>query len=426
MLKEIFNFKDFDERQKEIRLKNYKFSLKVISVLIVYFIIKFNLKYNYQKFNPIMIGLFIVILLSYPMIKKLSQNTFSALLAYYFSFVVMAAYLIFLTGALKAPGSMWLAIMPFVGATIIGRRGFLWGVTFNIIIYLLYLFLATKNIEMYPYDTLEAFQKEFRNNLFLFSIFAISITYSNQKFETESQDKISKEKEKNENLLKILFHDLANPLQASKMILKKILANRNPEENDKLIKQLDMTNNRVIELLEQVRKMRAIEDGKVLIELKPYIIHDAIDKSIEILEAKLKEKNINIVVKNSKDDLSVVLVDHIYFVHQVLVNILTNAIKFSEQNHCIYIEWNKGVDHLKISIRDEGIGMPQKIAENLFTENKELSRRGTSGEIGTGYGMSIVKTFMEQFRGDIEIESIEKSSKNLKHGTTIILSFPII
>ena len=76
-----------------------------------------------------------------------------------------------------------------------------------------------------------------------------------------------------------------------------------------------------------------------------------------------------------------------------------------------------------IIIRDEGIGMPADILKNLFDQNKHVSRKGTQGELGTGYGMPLMKTFIEEFGGKVEVSSIEKNSEQqVEHGTTFKLT----
>jgi signal transduction histidine kinase len=321
---------------------------------------------------------------------------------------------------------MWLAILPFIGASFLGRRGFYIGAIGLFVILTSYFIFNSLGFAMYPYQTIDAFFIELRTNLFVFSAFTISVTYSFIKNEHVYKEKILVEKEKNENLLRILFHDLANPMQAIKLLLKKLINNRTPEENEKIAHQLDNYCERVNEVLHHVKKMKAIEDGKISLDMRPYMLHDAINKAKELFNERLQEKEINFVITNSLNDTQVVLVDHVYFVHQVLGNIISNSIKFSDIKGKITISWEKtGID-LVIIISDNGIGMPQEILNNLFKEHKTISRKGTFGEVGTGYGMPLVKTFVEQFNGSIVIESIEKTGRNTNHGTTTKLHLPIV
>ncbi|HMV44910.1 MAG TPA: ATP-binding protein, partial [Leptospiraceae bacterium] len=68
---------------------------------------------------------------------------------------------------------------------------------------------------------------------------------------------------------------------------------------------------------------------------------------------------------------------------------------------------------------DTGIGMPEEVMNHLFDIGKSVSRKGTKGEQGTGYGMPLVKKFVEMFGGKIQVDSIDKSKPN--HGTEVKL-----
>ena len=423
---EYLSFADFEENEKEVQNKNFMSSLKLSTFVFVYFVIKFNLKYDYGRFNFIMIGLLLTIVSIKFILHKLTKNLYFSIFVFYVFFLILSAFLIYLTGGHKAPGSMWLAILPFVGASFLGRRGFFWGAIGLITIFISYFVANSMGLALYPYHSIDAFFVEFRTNLFIFSGFSISLTYSFIKNEQINKQKVLIEKEKNENLLRILFHDLANPMQAIKMLIKKLINNRTPEEAEKIIHQLESYSERVNEVLHHVKKMKAIEDGKISLEMKPYILHDAIKKTEELFEERLKEKQIELRIVNPLSDSQVVMVDHVYFVHQVLGNIISNSIKFSDVGGSIIISWERLGSELFFRITDNGIGIPSEIMANLFKEHKTISRKGTFGEVGTGYGMPIVKTFVEQFHGTIEIQSIEKNGRNKDHGTTTILKFPAV
>ncbi len=99
-------------------------------------------------------------------------------------------------------------------------------------------------------------------------------------------------------------------------------------------------------------------------------------------------------------------------------NILSNAIKFSHSESIIEISSELRGDLVVLKISDHGIGMPEELLNDVFNMNKSTNRRGTQGEMGTGYGMPLVKKFITKFKGRIEIESVENQ------GTTIYLFLP--
>lgn len=72
-------------------------------------------------------------------------------------------------------------------------------------------------------------------------------------------------------------------------------------------------------------------------------------------------------------------------------------------------------------ITDYGTGIPVNLKAVLFDIGKQTSREGTSGEIGTGYGMPLVKKFMEAYGGSIEVFSQEQTETSTNHGTEVKL-----
>jgi len=423
---EIFNFSDIHDGNQKHRERNFQFAYKVVGIVLIFFIFKFIYKYNYQRFTLLYVLLYLLTMLIYPVVKKMTNNVYLSVWSFFTSVNLFIAILMAMAGGIRAPGVIWLTFMPFLGASLIGRRGFLWGIIFVTIELSTLLMMSVWQIDMYPFASYESYQFEFRINLIIFAITTIYFSESHTRFENEYQDKLKQEKDKNENLLRILFHDLANPLQTIKLISQKLDRQAIADENKKYINQLSNSTDRVIELLNHVKKMKAIEDRKMVYEKKPYMLIDCMLRLNEIFHDRLQEKNLNLNIKNPNDDLTVVLVDHVYFTNQVLANIISNAIKFSEKGSSIEIEWTTEYDKVKIIITDHGVGMPEEVLSNIFNDNHAHSRVGTFGEIGTGYGMPLVKLFIHEFKGNIDIQSIEKSKDPHNCGTKITITLPRI
>jgi signal transduction histidine kinase len=107
--------------------------------------------------------------------------------------------------------------------------------------------------------------------------------------------------------------------------------------------------------------------------------------------------------------------------NNVFNNILSNAIKFSFPGASIAITAKSGNNETAISVRDSGIGIPKELCLVLFKPEAKISRPGTAGETGTGFGMLVVNTFMQLYGGRIEIESRSIEEYPQEHGTTVTL-----
>lgn len=417
-------FAEFESELMIQKEKTFRFTLKIITIVLIYFILKFNLKYHYYQENMLMIPGFLFVLSSKFIVERIFKNKFAALFAFLMGVFFMTGLLIFLTGGMRAPGALWICIMPFIAGTILGRRGYLPGLIFVVLIFSFYFVMDMLNRVPFPYANNHLYFKETRTNLILFSVFALTMVSNYFRTEEENKSKVISEKTKNENLLKILFNDLANPLQNIRMILKKLNQTKDPIEQLNGIGKLDDVSLRMVETLDQVRKMKALDEGKINIEIKPIMIRDAFKKAEQLLSDQITLKKIKINILNDTSDATVVMVDEVYFVLQVLCNILSNAIKFSELEGEVFISWIILGDQILIEIRDQGTGMPQNLTDNIFNNINRSLRKGTFGEVGTGYGMPLVKSFTEEFKGEVRVYSVEKTVSSKNHGTTITLKFP--
>ena len=143
----------------------------------------------------------------------------------------------------------------------------------------------------------------------------------------------------------------------------------------------------------------------------------AIDNVISLVEAKAKSKNITI--ENSVQENHAAIKADRDRLTQILVNILDNAVKFTEYGGNVFIEAKEEGDFVVVSVRDTGIGVPSdeipRLGERFYRVDRSRSR-----ELGgTGLGLSIVKHLMIAHGGRMEIES------RLGHGTKVSLFFPL-
>ena len=82
-------------------------------------------------------------------------------------------------------------------------------------------------------------------------------------------------------------------------------------------------------------------------------------------------------------------------------------------------------DQIILTMTDDGIGIPESILTKLFDDEAKTSRPGTEGEPGTGFGMPIVKSYMDLYEGRIEVLSKVKDETTEDSGTTFNLYFKI-
>jgi signal transduction histidine kinase len=139
------------------------------------------------------------------------------------------------------------------------------------------------------------------------------------------------------------------------------------------------------------------------------------------LKDDLEKKKITLQFHPTNHQEIYVLVDETSFKSQVLGNIFSNAMRFSDPESTIYIDsYPVAPDLIAIEIRDEGIGIPMTLKDHLFDLNKKTTRPGTQGDTGTGLGLHIVRAFIEAYAGEITVMSQERATET-PSGTTVKL-----
>ena len=102
----------------------------------------------------------------------------------------------------------------------------------------------------------------------------------------------------------------------------------------------------------------------------------------------------------------------------ILRNLVSNAIKFSNQNGLITIINEQNATEVIISIVDYGVGMTAENVEKLFDVSQKITTEGTDNEIGTGLGLLLCKDFVEKHKGKIKVVSV------VNQGTKFSFSIP--
>ncbi len=329
------------------------------------------------------------------------------------------------TGGFSSNIMIWYGILPMLGGVILGRIGVLiWFIlTTSVAGFALY-----KDIYLTPFPMLisdEGWLIAQGMMVFGWIFLSSSIIYVFTVLMERHNEEISLNASKIRTLVRVLCHDISNPLTTVKNRVIHINRSTNTPEISEKLQKLDKPLQAIHAIIDQVKKWEAIESGKMSIEFSPTSINQAIRDSIDILEDNLKKKGLQLELLFPEEDI-LINANKTTLQNQIISNIISNAIKFSEQGGLISIELKKNSQHALIKITDQGIGIPEKILEYLFDPSIKTNRTGTSGEKGTGFGMPIVKAYVEKFQGKIEvISSTDEQGAGRKTGTTFTLSFPL-
>jgi signal transduction histidine kinase len=223
-----------------------------------------------------------------------------------------------------------------------------------------------------------------------------------------------------QQLLHILSHDLANPVGSSLVALD--LMQTNPALVETFADLLQKSGRNALDVINAVREMTITEPSFARPRLQTYNLLELTRESLEILDFRLKEKGVTALLEIDPT-ISVKVIKPL-FVSSVLNNLITNAVKFSFSGDRIVISAFCFDRQIRIAIEDHGIGIPADLLTGLFIPDPATIRPGTDGEVGTGFGMPLVKALIAMMDGRLEIESKAKRTDAHApdgHGTTVTL-----
>ncbi len=203
----------------------------------------------------------------------------------------------------------------------------------------------------------------------------------------------------------IISHDLKNPF-ASVMSISELLNDQfDNTETDELkygVKKIHETNQHIYTLLENLLTWSKSQRGKLTVEASKFNLSKVVETNVNLVKLSAEKKNISLVV-DIKDEICA-FADR-EMVSTVLRNLLTNAVKFTEAGKKVRIEVEETEALNRVSIIDEGVGIPAADLDRLFRIEDKIKTDGTAGEKGTGLGLIICKEFVEINGGSIEVSS---------------------
>lgn len=208
-----------------------------------------------------------------------------------------------------------------------------------------------------------------------------------------------------DKLFSIIAHDIKNPfniiLGFSEMLSKK-LKDWDDDKKAKVIDSIYYSSKRIYKLLEQLLVWARSQSGKL--EFKPQAVHleTTFKNVLEIFEANANNKHISL---HYKTEPSLHVLADTQLLDTILRNLISNAIKFTNENGHITLSACKKNNNIEFSIADDGVGMPAEKANNLFRNMINKSTTGTQKEQGTGLGLLICRDFVVMHNGKIWAKS---------------------
>ena len=272
----------------------------------------------------------------------------------------------------------------------------------------------------------------------IFSIFWFWVYRTNQAHRKKEQEQDEKYKaellraakkadaanEAKTEFLQRMSHDIRTPINGICGMLE--MADHYADDMDKQREcrtKIKEASNLLLELVNEVLDMSKLESDEVVLEEIPFQLGSIFEEILVVIEQIAAKRNIRIVWEK-KEVIHWNLIGSPGYVKRILMNILTNAVKYNRESGYVYISCMEiaseqaGMVTMEFICRDTGIGMTEAFQKRLFEPFAQEHTGSRTKFSGTGLGMSITKKLIEKMGGTITFES------ELGKGTTFVIRIP--
>jgi len=196
-------------------------------------------------------------------------------------------------------------------------------------------------------------------------------------------------------------HDLRQPLHAMGFFIESLKKHQTNEMQFLLLQKIERTSDNLRGQLNALLDISKIDAGIITPFISPLVLGDIFNKLRNEFTPLAQEKNIDINIMS----VSWVIESDPHMIDRILDNLISNAIRYTDNGGKILLGCRKHKDSLKIEIHDTGIGIPNHLREEIFTEYYQVNNPERNQNKGLGLGLSIVKGMCDLLHYPINVTS---------------------
>ena len=247
----------------------------------------------------------------------------------------------------------------------------------------------------------------------MFMILVIDGTYilsMNKKLKIKSKQAKEASMAKTQ-FLSSMSHDIRTPLNA--IVGLTMIASKHenePEKIDKCLNKITLASNHLLTLINDILDISKIESGKVTLNPSTFSIIECVNEQLNIVKAQAKEKKLKLEKKLENIDHEYLYADELR-INQIFINLLTNAIKYTEPGGEVSVELKEeksDIDNMVVLtyiVSDTGSGMSEEFMKIMYDSFSRVSDTRTDKIQGSGLGLAITKQMIDIMDGTIDCKS---------------------
>ena len=223
------------------------------------------------------------------------------------------------------------------------------------------------------------------------------------------------------NFLANMSHEIRTPINAVLGMDEMILRECKDKQILAYASDIDSAGHQLLSLVNDILDFSKIESGKMELHPVEYELFSVINDCYNMIFMRAKRKDLQFRIKNDPNIPAFLFGDEVR-IRQIIMNLLTNAVKYTKDGSVTLNIGFKNIDEenieLIVSVKDTGIGISEENKKYLFDSFKRIDERSNRNIEGTGLGLAITQKFTEMMGGTIEVDSV------LYEGSTFTITIP--
>ena len=203
-----------------------------------------------------------------------------------------------------------------------------------------------------------------------------------------------------------MSHELRTPLNAvigfSEVLIDQLFGELN-ERQTEYLHDIRNSGRHLLDLLNEILDLSKVEAGQMVLEPSTFLVGGALEYALSLVRERAAAHDITLAVEVDPR-VPVIEADELRF-KQVVLNLVSNAVKFTPDGGTVSVRAALEGDELQVTVTDSGIGVPAEDRERIF-ESFQQGGRGAPKEEGTGLGLTLSRRIVELFGGRMWLESV--------------------